>query len=62
MLSGVLSAATATTTSFQRGHVSGWKSEDAMTRVHLVKRRYQGVRVMKLTVYGIKRESCWRIS
>ena len=47
----------AATTSFQRGHVAGWKSEDAMTRVHLVKRRYQGVRVMKLTVYGSKRES-----
>ena len=40
----------ATTTSFQRGHVSGWKSENdvsgwksenAMARVHLVKRRYQ---------------------
>lgn len=47
----------AATTSFQRGHVAGWKSEDAMTRVHLVTRRYQGVRVMKLTVYGSKRES-----
>ena len=43
-----------TTTSVQRGHVSGWKSEVNMAGdVDLIVQSCQGVRVMELTVMAV---------